>query len=202
MKQPWEVAAAAVAYPVVTVVDSLADRPHLSHWVGEPEAPTSVTVRYERDGLQVTSYSQRLWGSDKIWDDLWGVVESTFGSWWSATELQLNFDELTVDETMKTPTESGHAVFTTYKPLSSKQEDEMRLKRERAASDADHREVEIEVNGSPVPAKLVSERRFWAAGFETSFNGAPVVGLLNAEGTPPESLRLRLVANLLTYLRA
>lgn len=138
-----------------------------------------MTLRYEKDGLQVTSYSQRLWGSDKIWDDLWGVVESTFGSWWSATEL-----------------------FTTYKPLSSKQEDERRLKRERAAADADRREVEIEVNGSPVPAELVSERRFWAAGFETSFNGAPVVGLLNAEGTPPESLRLRLVANLLTYLRA
>ena len=200
-QSPWEIAAASVEYPVITVAEGVIDRPRLSQWGGgEPDAPASVTLSYDSDDLQITTYSEVMWGEREPWSDIWDLVESSFGSWWEGTEMPLEYERLTVAEATKTPTEKGHSIFTTYESLPADQEKDRRLQRREAVTGAKHRETQLVLGDSSVQAAVVGESNYWVTGFETTSSDAPVVGLLCGTDASPDSLRLGLVTNLLEYL--
>jgi hypothetical protein len=99
-----------------------------------------------------------------------------------------------------TPTKDGYLEFTSYGPLPAAEEEERRSRREQAASEAERRVIELPLGESFVQTQVVGGNDLWAAGFETSVNNAPLVALLGGSDVPPETLQLKLVDDLLTYL--
>jgi len=77
---------------------------------------------------------------------------------------------------------------------------EGRARRQRAASEAEHRLVALPLDGSPVQATVVGDSEDWSAGFETIWKGGPLVILLSGRATAIESLKLELVDDLLSHL--
>ncbi len=196
----WEIAASAVKFPVVAVVGGVEDPPRLSQWGGDPALPpTSVTLEYGLGGLQVTTYPAPLWGDKEFWKDLLGFVERGYGSRWEARNgPPPDFEGLEIVETRRTPTENGYIELNVYEGVPV-EEDEI-SRREQAASEAEHRMIELALGDLLVQAQVVGGNDLWEAGFETLVDGAPLVGLLGGTDIPPEFLKLELVEDLLTFL--
>lgn len=96
-QQGWEVAAGGVGFPVAAVANGVTDPPRLTQWGGEGDAPSSVTLRYEKDEVQVTTYPEIMWGGElvEIGKDLSAFIESSFGFAWEAREsAPLDFEGL------------------------------------------------------------------------------------------------------------
>jgi hypothetical protein len=160
-----------------------------------------VTLEYGCGGMQVTTYPERLWGTGEVWGNLADFVESSYGFAWEARDAPpLNFEGREVLETTRTPTENGFLEFTSYAPLPEEEQAERRSRRERAASEAEHRVIELPLEDSLVQVQVVGGNDLWEAGFEALVGGAPLVVLLSGADIPPESLKLKLVDDLLTYL--
>lgn len=200
--RPWEIAAAALEFPVVAVREGIDVLPRLSQWSGDPErSPTSVTLEYGHGGMQVTTYSEPLWGEGEVWRDLEDFVASSYGWDWEAKYgPPLNFEGLEVLETTRTPTENGYLEFKSYGPISEEEEAESRSRRRQAALEAEHRVIELRLEDSLVQTQVVGGNDLWAAGFETFVSDASLIGLLSGADIPPESLKLKLVDDLLTWL--
>lgn len=102
-------------------------------------------------------------------------------------------------ETTRIPTKEGYLEFKSYE-ATPVDEEEIR-RREQAASEAEHRVLELPLGSSLVQAEVVGGSDIWSAGFETVVSNAPLVALLNGEDISPESLKLELVDDLLAFLR-
>jgi hypothetical protein len=203
--QAWAAAAAGVEFPVAVVVDGVADPPRLTQWSGETEAPNSVTLRYQKDDVQITTYPEIMWGGDliEIWKDLKAFVESSFGSAWEARESgPLDFEGLEVEETTWTRTEKGYTELKVYESPPEKEMAEMRSRRKQAAAEAKHRVIDLSLGGSFVETIVVGEADMWSAGFETTWDDGPLVVLLTGGAVAVDSLKLELVDDLLAYLQA
>lgn len=200
--RPWEIAAAAVEFPVVVVKEGVDEPPRLSQWGGDPKRPTtSVTLEHGWGGMSVTTYPEPLWGEGEAWEGLEDLVEGSYGWGWEAKYgPPLNFEGLEAVQTTRTPTKNGYLEFTSYEPLSEEEDAECRSRRRQAASEAEHRVIELPLEDSLVQAQVVGGSDLWVAGFETLVRDAPLVALLSGAEIPPESLKLKLVDDLLTYL--
>jgi hypothetical protein len=204
-QQGWEIAAGGVGFPVAAVANGVTDAPRLTQWGGETDAPNSVTLSHEKDDVQVTTYPEIMWGGElaEIWKDLSAFVESSFGFAWEAREsTPLDFEDLEVLETTWTRTENGYLESWVYESPSEEEANERRARRERAASEADHRVVELPLAGSLVQATVVGGTDIWSAGFETAWKGGPLVVLLSGRAIAVDSLKLELVDDLLAHLRS
>ncbi len=197
----WEIAARDVEFPVVAVREGVDELPRLSQWGGDPAyPPSSVTLEYGLGGLQVTTYPAPMWGEKELWKDLLGFVEHGYGSrWWTRNGPPLDFEGLEVAETTRTPTENGYIELNIYEGVPV-DEDEI-SRRKQAASEAEHRMIELALGDLLVQAQVVGGNDLWEAGFETLVDGAPLVALLGGTDIPPESLKVELVEDLWAFLR-
>jgi hypothetical protein len=173
-QQEWELVARNIGFPVAVVANGVTDLPRISQSGGDLRSLKSVTVSYDRDGVQVTTYREVMWGGElaEVWRDLLAFVESSYGYSWEAWGSK--------------PQDEDHAT---------------QARRQRAATMAEHRVVELPLSGSPVQATVVGASDIWSAGFETAWKGRPLVVLLSGRSIAVDSLGLELVDDLLGHLQ-
>lgn len=173
-QKDWELVARNIGFPVAVVASGVSDPPRISQSGGDLRSPKSVTLSYDRTGVQVTTYCEVMWGGEltEIWSDLSAFVESSYGYLWEAW---------------------GSA------PKDGNNEDPSR--RQRAASMAGHRVVELPLSGSLVQATVVGASDIWSAGFETAWQGGPLAVLLSGRSIAVDSLGLELIDDLLGHLQ-
>jgi urease accessory protein UreF len=103
-------------------------------------------------------------------------------------------------ETKTTPTDRGYLETKIFESPPAEEIEAQQNARSEAARAAEHRVVVLRLGESIVEATVVREPDMWAAGIETSREGAPFAVLLTGGAVPVDSLELRLVDNLLAYL--
>jgi hypothetical protein len=188
-----EIAAAGVRFPAATIVAGVSGKPTIGGWGGETEAPRSITLAYEPEGVSVTSYCEPMWGGglSGIWPDLRTFVESSYANHRRARDSPpLDFSDKEPYETTFTRTAKGYTEFSVYE---GPPEEEVRRNRKvwtDKAEEAEHREVELPLGSTRVEATVVGEPDLWAAGFSTPCDGGLLVALISGGRVEVDALAL------------
>lgn len=200
----WKAIAAGASFPIAVATEGPSDSPRLCGWGGETGAPDSVTLRYESENLQITTYREAPWRNESIpvWGDPAAFVEQQYGVMWAADELGMpSLEGRRVLETTKTPTNEGHLLFEVYESLPQGQVEARLEQQKRAAAEAPHRLVELPLGETAVAVTAVGDGDLWQAGFETE-EDPPIGVALSGGAIPLESLKLELVDDLSPFLGA
>ncbi|HVO54686.1 MAG TPA: hypothetical protein VMT37_09750 [Solirubrobacterales bacterium] len=203
-QRPSEVAAAGVRFPVAIVVAGAVGPARVQQWGGKTESPDSLTIFYEAEEIQVTTCPIRLSEdefADLIAEEVGDWVERSYAwSWWAQQQEALDFTGLDIVETTFVKTEKGYLETRMYESLPAEEEERQRLARKEAASNAEHRVVALALGSLTVDATVVGGSEMWSAGFETPPGEVPLSVLLSGGSVPVDTLKMELVADLVTYL--
>lgn len=202
VKYGWERAAAGVRFPVVVLAEGVVSFPRLTQWGGADSAPSSVTLSYENENVQLTTYQDQMWGDLSPWTDLTAFVEDSFGFVWESENLVEPPNSTDVRVQGADISTSADVSCRTFHPLPEEVGLEGKTKRNQAAMDADHRRIELPCGDSGEETLVVGEADKWAAGLQITVEKTPLCVLLMGGNVSIDSLKLGIVDDLLRHLRA
>jgi hypothetical protein len=204
IEHSWESVAGQVPYSVAVVEGGVLSPPQLTQWGGDIDAPSSVTLLYQLEDVQITTYRDPPWGDLSPWNGLQSFVESSFGFAWEARTLNPPHpEELHVEKALRgTPRATDGPISETFSTLSKEEIHQREESRQKAMVGVQTRICNLPIGRSKVQVTTVGDGNLWSAGFDTMVKGCRVIALLSGGTVAVESLELEIVANLLDYVRS